>query len=382
MRNLCLLILFIFLGCNSEPSNPKEKKPVINHNYIIIVDLSDRILQPNQIERDIELINYFYELFVQKVQKSFFINSKDNFKVVLPYQKEALPTSKIPLLEDDLYVSMESIPLREKKNIKDSKPQFKAKVLELYDLAKFSDNPNDYKGSDIHGYLRDNLQFDLVRDSTTENKIIILTDGYMYIEGKSPGIDAWDRVTDLTGIDVAILEINPSKNRENEFKRIEDAWSAWIKGMNAKNLMLMPQSAMSKVEEASSKFFQGVAIVNKKASQKPKTTLNNDEVISGDIGEINDQSNSILKAGNYYANIDGKLRTISVSNLNISNEVGSFKFDYKPYGDAYKNLEGSISKNNIDLGKMGLFTISEITDYLILTHNNDGSVYKRLKDDD
>lgn len=250
----CFIISLFLISCGDAPQK-KPKENVINHNYIVVLDLSDRILVPNQVSRDIELINFLYEQFLSKVQKSFYINSKDNFKVVIPYQKEALASSRISIIEDELYVNMESIPLREKKDIKESADEFSQNLTDLYSLAKISDDPNDYKGADIHGYLRDNLQFDLSIDPETENKLIIITDGYMYVEDKSPGIDDWGSVADLSNIQVAILEINPSKAYDNEFSRIENAWSSWMKKMNSQEVLIFPQSAMSKVKEGVSRFF-------------------------------------------------------------------------------------------------------------------------------
>ena len=132
------------------------------------------------------------------------------------------------MLEEDLYVNMSSIPLKEKKNIRETRSSFNKKLNELYGLAKFSDDPNEYKGADIHAYLRDNLQIDLSSASHTENKLIIITDGYMYVEDKSPGIAHWDAIADLSGIQVAILEINPSRESDNEFSRVEKAWTSWM----------------------------------------------------------------------------------------------------------------------------------------------------------
>ena len=383
----CFIISLFLFSCGDAPQK-KPKENVINHNYIVVLDLSDRILVPNQVSRDIELINFLYEQFLSKVQKSFYINSKDNFKVVIPYQKEALASSRISIIEDELYVNMESIPLREKKDIKESADEFSQNLTDLYSLAKISDDPNDYKGADIHGYLRDNLQFDLSIDPETENKLIIITDGYMYVEDKSPGIDDWGSVADLSNIQVAILEINPSKAYDNEFSRIENAWSSWMKKMNSQEVLIFPQSAMSKVKEGVSRFFFDNVITTSIApntAAKVKSSINQTSSQSGSKEKkiiTQNDSSILLKEGNYYANIKGKLRTIVIKNLSINDDKVSFKYDYKPYGNDLKNLNGSILSDNVNLGKLGTFKLSKNDDYLILTNTEDGSLYKRLNDED
>ena len=118
---------------------------------------------------------------------------------------------------------------------------------------------------------------------------------------------------------------------------------------------------------------------------KVKSSINQTSSQSGSKEKkiiTQNDSSILLKEGNYYANIKGKLRTIVIKNLSINDDKVSFKYDYKPYGNDLKNLNGSILSDNVNLGKLGTFKLSKNDDYLILTNTEDGSLYKRLNDED
>src|SRR5690349_20556066 len=87
-----VLILIAALAVTTVSCNlpaPDKKEPVVRtkHNYIILLDLSDRlIVQENQPERDKQIIQYLYTAFEEKVKKDLYIKSRDEFKVVIAPQ--------------------------------------------------------------------------------------------------------------------------------------------------------------------------------------------------------------------------------------------------------------------------------------------------------
>ena len=72
------VMLFLAVGCKLPSPDKKKSEVRVNHNYIILLDLSDRlIVQQNQPERDKEIIRDLYSLFEEKVRKELYIKSGD-----------------------------------------------------------------------------------------------------------------------------------------------------------------------------------------------------------------------------------------------------------------------------------------------------------------
>jgi hypothetical protein len=80
---VALLIVLLLFGCKLPKPEVKTSKPRAKSNYIILLDLSDRlIVQDNQPERDKQIIKDLYSLFEQRVKKDLYIKSRDEIKVV------------------------------------------------------------------------------------------------------------------------------------------------------------------------------------------------------------------------------------------------------------------------------------------------------------
>lgn len=388
IQHLAIIILGTFLlSCGDTSNKPaNSKKDLIHYNYIVLLDLSDRILKEDQINRDKAIISSIHNSFLEKVRKSFYINSKDQFRVVLPFQKEAVPSSQISQIEDDLYFNVDKIHISERKDIRESKPFVQTKLNELYELARFSENPNDYNGADIHGYLRDRLNSDLSKDPMVENKLIILTDGYMYIEGKSPGIDSWDPVADLSNVSVAIIEVDPSKNRDNELSRIKSAWENWMNKMSANKLLILQKNALGKVSEELDEFIGSASqkkkigkVVTQSNHSKEKTPSIQPKAKEKIQEAMSEENESDLESGKYYTQINGKLRAIEILEKSQFKDIISFKFNYIPMGERFKNLKGSYNLKTriLDFDKLGKFNYVKENGYLILKGIEDERDYKK-----
>src|SRR4026209_2129751 len=80
-------ILLIFCAACNFPAPEKKKIDRVKHNYIVLLDLSDRlIVQENQPERDKQIIRSLYTIFEEKVRHDLYIKSGDEIKVVLAPQ--------------------------------------------------------------------------------------------------------------------------------------------------------------------------------------------------------------------------------------------------------------------------------------------------------
>ena len=131
------VILAMLLLASCMP--PQQEKPVptpVKNNYIILLDLSDRlIVQDNQSERDKELIKHIYNIFEDRVRSQLYLRSRDEIRVVIAPQRGAGLQSEI--YEDSLYTNMDNIPgvLRRKSEEK-RRNTFYNNLDKLYDKGR------------------------------------------------------------------------------------------------------------------------------------------------------------------------------------------------------------------------------------------------------
>ena len=69
-------------------------------NYIVVLDLSDRLLNPNQAARDKAIIMSVFEKFEKAVKAKMFINSKDRFRISIAPQQGGVNAEKYEDLMD------------------------------------------------------------------------------------------------------------------------------------------------------------------------------------------------------------------------------------------------------------------------------------------
>ncbi len=235
----------ILLSC--QPPAPKEaKKMRVKNNFIVLLDLSDRIIvQPNQTERDKEIIQHIYKIFEQNIKENLYIKSRDEIKVVIAPQKGAnLPTEEI---EDRLYINMDNISIVFRKSKEEERRQnFIADLDTLYQKAAFSKDPKDFYGADIWKYFYEDLKYDYVSDTLTENYLFILTDGYPIV-GKNPNklrpINA-----SFPDLHVVIVEAAP-REKDLEWDRIMERWSEWFNDISIPEYTIIKRKAISKEKE-------------------------------------------------------------------------------------------------------------------------------------
>src|SRR6187551_2685348 len=88
----CFIILVIGLlvvSCSLPAPEKRTSQLRTKHNYIILLDLSDRlIVQNDQPARDKQIITEIYSQFEEKVKKDLYIKSRDEIKVVIAPQSE------------------------------------------------------------------------------------------------------------------------------------------------------------------------------------------------------------------------------------------------------------------------------------------------------
>lgn len=179
-HNIILLasVLLLFTSCGCEEVKI-EKQPV---NYVVLLDLSDRILAPEQLDKDFALIETTFKSFEKQARQNLVISSKDRFSIkIIPQKNSPLNVNHYEDLLQ-LYLDETEVAIKNKSLVSLSKTL--PKTLEnLKKEALYGTTSNKYFGVDIWAYLHDNGLG--LSKSGYENKIIILTDGYFDFESQA-----------------------------------------------------------------------------------------------------------------------------------------------------------------------------------------------------
>jgi len=240
---LALSILIFLVSSCSLPAPEKESKQVrTKHNYIILLDLSDRlIVQANQPERDKQIISSLYTLFEEKVKRDLYIKSRDEIKVVIaPQLGSQLNRNEF---EDRLYINMSTINnVQRKLEESERRSNFIANLDTLYNKAVFSSEPDKYYGADIWKYFHEDLRNDYSRDTLTENYLFILTDGYPIVGHQHKLLEVKNEFPNLH---IVMLEAAP-RERDLEWDRIMDTWKEWFYKIDVKKYTLIKRGSITK----------------------------------------------------------------------------------------------------------------------------------------
>jgi hypothetical protein len=251
MHPMPFFILFAIMASCVSAQPPKADDP---NNIIVLLDLSDRLLVKDQIQRDKEILKASYSIFEKKVRKSFYINSKNLFMVRIAFQKRS------PLYYEDInkyfYINMGSIlPALRHKEEADRRQKFMSALDSLYVRAVFSTKRNDYCGADIARYFRDDLPNDITQGAGKRTYLVIVTDGYMFIEGKQHEMaDKWIPVNKkFDNCNAIVMEIG-LKDMADEYDRLKEIWTQWLNEMGITNVFFTKKDMINKDIESLNKF--------------------------------------------------------------------------------------------------------------------------------
>ncbi len=246
MKTLKTLIIIVsitaaFYGCEV----PEKKQAVLKekHNYIVLLDLSDRlIVQANQPQRDKQIVNELYEIFEKKVKNSLYIKSRDEIKVVIAPQKGS--NLKKEVFEDKLYINMENIKNFDRKRLEaERRDVFTSYVDTLYQQAVFSKNQKSYNGADIWKYFYEDLGTDYSTDTLTQNYLFILTDGYPIV-GKQK-VKLQQIKSKYPNLHIVLMEASP-RDKDMEWDRIMAIWEDWFETIGIENYTMIKRGAITK----------------------------------------------------------------------------------------------------------------------------------------
>ena len=254
IRYIPVFFLMLLLASCMPPQEEKAIPMAVKHNYIILLDLSDRlIVQDNQPERDKELIKQIYTLFEERVRKQLYIRSRDEIRVVIAPQRGADLRNEV--YEDSLYTNIENIPtVLRRKTEEERRSIFYNNLDKLYDQAVFSSNPKDFYGADIWKYFYEDLKVDFVRDTLTQNFLFLFTDGYPIV-GKD--LTKFQSVKEkYPDMKVVLMEAAP-RDKDMEWDRVIELWEAWFDSMKITDYQFMKRGALSKEKDMLREILEG-----------------------------------------------------------------------------------------------------------------------------
>jgi hypothetical protein len=239
------MVMLLLVSCMPPPEEKEISTPV-KHNYIILLDLSDRlIVQDNQPERDKELIRHLYTLFEERVRKHLYLRSRDEIKVVIAHQRGANLKSEI--YEDSLYIDIENVPaVLRRKQEKERRSIFFDNLDKLYDQAVFSNNPKDFYGADIWRYFYEDLKVDYVNDTLTQNFLFLFTDGYPIVGKDLSKLQTVKE--DYPDLKILLIEAAP-RDKDMEWDRVVDLWEEWFDSMKIDDFEFVKRMALSKEKD-------------------------------------------------------------------------------------------------------------------------------------
>lgn len=243
-------------------------------NYVILLDLSDRITVKGQIEQDKAVIKAIYDKFYTEVKKDMFINSNASFKIVIA------PQSFVPYdknqFEAELIIDLANVSiLQKRKAVEVFSSKFQTTVNNLYTKAYISNNKNQYAGCDLWKYFNDYLSSDI--KSNQANKVYVLTDGYFDFEN-NPNIkhvgnqststhflsqlncSNWKEVfvvkkmgiipilKNWANTEVNVVGISPKSGSLDEVEKLSYIWTLWLQQSKMKVGKLILSSNPTKVK--------------------------------------------------------------------------------------------------------------------------------------
>ncbi|MEA5259543.1 hypothetical protein VB264_17225 [Arcicella aquatica] len=245
-------------------------------NYVVLLDLSDRLLSAQQPERDKAIIQAIFKAFEEQVRKNYYIYSHDSFKVAIIPQEGGIDEQRYT---QELFIDMAKLGIKDKRVQLDKlKAQMPELLNKLYaEATKNKVQSKQFQGTDIWRYFNDYLSVDLQKNA--QNKLFILTDGYFDFEsnryiGKQGNrstdsrmiarlrnLPNWKEVLSLpneglisiaknfTHLEVSIIEITPKNKVLQELDIIYALWKKWLTEMKVQKVNFLNKGNIAQITQ-------------------------------------------------------------------------------------------------------------------------------------
>lgn len=279
------ILYLIVVSCNKESAQIRkpEQKPV---NYMVLLDLSDRLLSPGQVNRDIETIRTVFKEFNSQVRKNLVINSRDKFQVIIAPQKGIKYNTDD--FENVLFIDMGSINSGVKINtLVEFGNNLPAKLNELYTASVLGNKTSDYPGAGIWQFFNENLEY--LAEERYENYLVVITDGYFDLEDYARQLPVGNRFPttsflsvarnniswrekleeqdmgllpvkkDFKNLKVIVSELCPKYDFQYESDMLTYVWTKWCKEMNVTNVRVITKTSLPQtIALLKDKLYEGI----------------------------------------------------------------------------------------------------------------------------
>ena len=291
---LLLTGMFFIVGCSEFQQAVKDaKKDVVlppKDNYIVLLDLSDRILFNNQqqVPKDLSVINSIFAVFKSKLgvkdPTHLYYTVNDKLKVLIAPQKTT-PKSLYDMVGSLRIELAAEQPDRKASLIDSAEKNFNTTLPLIYKQAVIGNNSNAYSGADIWKYFNEDLDDDLEKDA--QNTLFIITDGYMDLEKSEERpaqnnrfasctqiINALRKYPDwenkftegdygilpigkkFANLRVVLLQVNPKDDWNGEYSLLTKIWGKWFNEMGINTYRFIKDDNINEVRESVEKFMQ------------------------------------------------------------------------------------------------------------------------------
>jgi hypothetical protein len=292
--SILLISGLLMLGCNEFQQAVKEAKnevpPPRRDNYIVLLDLSDRILANNQqqVAKDLTVIRNIFGLFKSNLNKKdpshLYYGLNDKLKILIAPQR----TTPGKLYEESGLLRVDisaELPEKKSKLVQESEKIFNSILPDVYKQALVSKHRSGYAGADIWKYFNEDLSDDIDKDA--QNTLFIITDGYMDFEKSEerPAVNNrysscaqiinnlktypdWDLRFDkgdyglipvakkFGSLRIVLLQMSPGQDWTGEYSLLTRIWSKWFKEMDVQNFAFIKNDNIGEVKESIEKFMQ------------------------------------------------------------------------------------------------------------------------------
>ncbi|GAA4410221.1 hypothetical protein GCM10023187_34560 [Nibrella viscosa] len=267
---LCLLLTLSVVAL-AGPGTPNPQQPA---NYVVLLDLSDRLLQPEQARRDIALIQAVFGRFEEEVRRNLIINSRDQFRVAIAPQQGI--AYRPDAYMEDLYLDMSVLGIGDKRKRLDAfKAALPGRLTRLYrEATAGKTGSRQFAGCDLWQYFNEQLPTDLAADR--RNVLVILTDGYFDFEQNRHAKRQGNRTTDSQMLErlrhdpqwrqtlsrptegllpvgkpfpnlvVCVAEIRPKYDNLDEMDLLTALWTKWLTEMRITRSSCQRQGSLPK----------------------------------------------------------------------------------------------------------------------------------------
>jgi len=271
MTTFIYCLIAITLTINTWANTVKPVRPV---NYVVLLDLSDRLLAPGQARRDAALVQAVFACFEQRVRSQLIINAHDRFQVVIAPQHGI--GYRPDQYMDALYLDMGTTPMaRKRQRLNALKADLHRQLTQLYAVALAGKRQaRDFAGCDLWQYANEQLPTDL--DPDYDNVLVVITDGYFDFENNPRALRQGNRATDsrmlerlrrdpnwrttltkpaegllpvtkpLPNLAVCVTELRPKFDNLHEADLLTALWSKWLRELSVRKQTVQAQGSQTK----------------------------------------------------------------------------------------------------------------------------------------